>query len=81
MKGDGPVYENLTDLRVKVQVIKGTIVQVAKQISPYLPKDNFVGNKLKILLVLLISLLQASGLGMQFMKEWRGVGIPYIISR
>ena len=48
MKGDGPVYENLTDLRVKVQVIKGTIVQVAKQISPYLPKDNFVGNKLKI---------------------------------
>ena len=48
MKGDGIIYDYLTDFRVNVFIAQGSLPQVVKQISPYIPEENFTGNTLKL---------------------------------
>lgn len=48
MKGDSIIYDELTDFRVKLQILEGSVAQAVKKISPYMPKENFSGNTIKI---------------------------------
>ncbi|MCL5009001.1 MAG: hypothetical protein M1400_01515 [Patescibacteria group bacterium] len=48
MKGDTAVYDSLTDFKASFKIVEGTVAQVVKQLSPYMPKENFAGDTLKL---------------------------------
>ena len=48
MKGDGVVYDELTDFRLGFKMYDGTVSEVVKKVSPYMPKENFSGDTLKL---------------------------------
>ncbi len=48
MKGDENIYPNLNDFGVSVQIKAGTVAQVVKNLSPYMPEENFTADGLKI---------------------------------
>ncbi len=48
MKGDPNTYPTLSDFNVNIQVLDGTVSQAVRQLSPYMPAENFSGNTLKL---------------------------------
>lgn len=45
MMGDEKTYPRLTDFKVTIQKINKDIVGTMKTVSPYIPQENFVNNK------------------------------------
>ncbi|MDE2312457.1 MAG: hypothetical protein KGJ93_05240 [Patescibacteria group bacterium] len=48
MKGDTQTYPTLSDFNVNIQLLSGTVAQAVRQLSPYMPPENFSGDTLKI---------------------------------
>jgi len=44
MVGDETVYERLTDLKFTYRILNKNIVGSMKEVSPYIPQENFVNN-------------------------------------
>ncbi|MEI6843552.1 MAG: hypothetical protein WCK48_03570 [bacterium] len=46
MMGDTKTYNNLTDFNVTIKVVEKGLVDTVKEISPYIPQENFVNGEL-----------------------------------
>lgn len=46
MMGDEKIYDRLTDFEMKIQVINKNLTNTVKNLSPYIPQENFVNNEL-----------------------------------
>ncbi len=48
MKGEGKIYPKLADFNVSFEVINKSLANTVRTISPYISKENFDGDNLKI---------------------------------
>jgi hypothetical protein len=46
MMGDEKKYDRLTDFEMKIQIINMNLTATVKTLSPYIPQENFVNDKL-----------------------------------
>lgn len=46
MKGDEKIYDRLTDFEMTFRVINKNLTDTVKEISPYIPQENFVNDEL-----------------------------------
>ena len=48
MMGDEKIYPRLTDFRVTIQKMNKNVVDAMRTVSPYIPQENFVNNKVVV---------------------------------
>jgi len=46
MMGDEKIYDRLTDLEMKIQIVNTGLTETVKTLSPYIPQENFVNGEL-----------------------------------
>ena len=46
MMGDEKIYDRLTDLEMKIQIMNKGLTETVKSLSPYIPQENFVNGEL-----------------------------------
>lgn len=45
MMGDEKTYDSLTDFEMKIQIINKNLTETVKNLSPYIPQENFVNDE------------------------------------